>query len=251
MSKLRPEYVRKEYDKAAEEHEDGYEQWRWKSKGGRKSDYRRTYECIKHHLGSRRFKRMLEIGCGPGTWTGLLADRSESIDLIDISRGMLARARKRLGDRNVRYIAGDFQRHRFPKSRRYDGIASFRALEYMDDKELVVKKIHGLLEEGGMALIITKNPLRELRKRVPLLKYLSKAPPLHTNQISHTDLVSLFRKAGFRDIRVHPVLIHPFIVFRTRFHDRISERIYGKGCELPMRRKRSRLMESYLIKARR
>jgi ubiquinone/menaquinone biosynthesis C-methylase UbiE len=246
MREMDERFLKEEFDRSAEEHGD-YEYWRWKSSPAKRSDYSRTYSCIRQHLGGRRFRRVLEIGCGPGTWSRILLKNSGSLDLVDVSKSMLSRAERALGRGKARYIEGDFQSVRLRPG--YDLIASFRALEYMEEKEKVMRKIYMLLKPGGRVMIITKNPKRELRKRLPLVGRISKTPKLHSKQIGHRELSALFRKAGFRDIRVHPVIVHPFLLFQTKMHVKISEKIYGRGCEMPMQDKYLRFIESYLIKA--
>jgi SAM-dependent methyltransferase len=50
---------------------------------------------------------VLELACGPGTWTGSLLDRDSSVTAIDAAPEMLAIARARVGDERVRFIQAD------------------------------------------------------------------------------------------------------------------------------------------------
>ena len=49
-------------------------------------------------LGPRRFDRVLEIGCGAGAFTALLAHKSNHITAIDISPTAISLAKRRLAD---------------------------------------------------------------------------------------------------------------------------------------------------------
>ena len=51
--------------------------------------------------------RTLELACGTGIWTGLLAARASSLTAVDGSPEMLARARQRLGTTPVTFVEAD------------------------------------------------------------------------------------------------------------------------------------------------
>jgi SAM-dependent methyltransferase len=51
--------------------------------------------------------RTLELACGTGIWTGLLAARASSLTAVDGSPEMLARARQRLGTTPVNFVEAD------------------------------------------------------------------------------------------------------------------------------------------------
>jgi SAM-dependent methyltransferase len=51
--------------------------------------------------------RALELACGTGMWTELLATRVQSLTAIDASPEMLAVARRRLGDMPVTFVEAD------------------------------------------------------------------------------------------------------------------------------------------------
>jgi demethylmenaquinone methyltransferase/2-methoxy-6-polyprenyl-1,4-benzoquinol methylase len=61
---------------------------------------------------------VLELACGPGTWTARLAARAESLTAVDASPEMLALAAERVGDPAVRFEQADLFRWR--PARRYD-----------------------------------------------------------------------------------------------------------------------------------
>lgn len=64
-----------------------------------------TIDVIEEML---RDKRILEIACGTGNWTEVLAKRAASIVAIDISPSALAIARSKLSDySNVAFLEGD------------------------------------------------------------------------------------------------------------------------------------------------
>ncbi len=65
---------------------------------------------------------VLELACGPGTWTSLLLQRASSVTAVDAAPEMLALARARVGaDRErVRFVQADLFDWR--PGQRYDGV---------------------------------------------------------------------------------------------------------------------------------
>jgi trans-aconitate methyltransferase len=61
---------------------------------------------------------VLELACGPGSWTPRLNARAESLTAVDASPEMLALAAERVGDPAVRFVHADLFRWR--ADRRYD-----------------------------------------------------------------------------------------------------------------------------------
>jgi SAM-dependent methyltransferase len=60
------------------------------------------------------------LACGPGTWTPRLARQAASLTAVDAAPEMLARARRRVGDTEVRFVHGDIFEWR--ADRRYDTV---------------------------------------------------------------------------------------------------------------------------------
>ncbi len=65
---------------------------------------------------------VLELACGPGTWTSLLLQRASSVTAVDAAPEMLALARARVGaDRErVRFVQADL--FDWQPGQRYDGV---------------------------------------------------------------------------------------------------------------------------------
>lgn len=63
---------------------------------------------------------VLELACGPGTWTLVLADIADSVTALDGSTEMLEHARERVGARPVRFIHADI--FSWEPDRRYDAV---------------------------------------------------------------------------------------------------------------------------------
>jgi trans-aconitate methyltransferase len=61
---------------------------------------------------------VLELACGPGTWTRQLAEHARSVTCVDASPEMLAKAQRRVGTDGLRFECADIFDWR--PERRYD-----------------------------------------------------------------------------------------------------------------------------------
>jgi malonyl-CoA O-methyltransferase len=101
-------------------------------------------------LGEEGFPRILEIGCGTGEYTRCLADRYRNAEItaVDISETMLNVARKKLGDRNIRFVVGDAEDIEIDG--KYDLITSNASFQWFDNVERAVKVFSGALNKSGV-----------------------------------------------------------------------------------------------------
>jgi demethylmenaquinone methyltransferase/2-methoxy-6-polyprenyl-1,4-benzoquinol methylase len=63
---------------------------------------------------------VLELACGPGTWTEMLAGQAQSVTAVDAAPEMLALAEARIADARVRFIEADV--FHWAPDRRYDTV---------------------------------------------------------------------------------------------------------------------------------
>ncbi len=98
---------------------------------------------------------VVDIGCGPGNSTELLAQRFTSAQVlgIDNSQDMLAAARKRLA--NVRFEWADIATWQAPvvNGRLPDLIFANAALQWVPDHKLLLPRLLGMLAPGGVLAI--------------------------------------------------------------------------------------------------
>jgi tRNA (cmo5U34)-methyltransferase len=101
-------------------------------------------------------KAVLDLGCGDGVVTSVLADADASISatLVDGSADMLAKAKERLrGLKNARYIHANFQEliREDRLDRDFDLIASSLAIHHlsMEEKTALFKRAYDRLRPGG------------------------------------------------------------------------------------------------------
>jgi SAM-dependent methyltransferase len=183
---------------------DDYEHKRWFSNPIQKAGYDLTKLAIQRHVTSNETlepERVLELGPGAGTWTKMLVARFPDayIDLVDISKEMLARTQKALGNNpHVRTIESDILE--WTPEGEYQFFFSSRVLEYIHDKKAFCAKIFSALSKGGSGFLITKMP--HYRRERFLGR---KSSDLHQGQIAPLALCDALRSEGFIDVDCYPV----------------------------------------------
>jgi len=107
------------------------------SRGGRLID-RREKQAVLDALSPLEDKRVLEIACGTGRFTVMLAERGADITGLDISAAMLSQGRtkaRQLGvDDRVEFIRGDAARLPFPDDH-FDVVLAMRFFHLIPDPE--------------------------------------------------------------------------------------------------------------------
>jgi SAM-dependent methyltransferase len=91
---------------------------------------------------------LLSAGCGAGKYDGMLLEAGHSVVGIDLSAGMLARARERFP--KVRYLKKGLQEMDFQNE--FDGVICIDALEHVfpEDWPVIVRGFREALKPGGM-----------------------------------------------------------------------------------------------------
>ncbi|HYP52910.1 MAG TPA: class I SAM-dependent methyltransferase [Pyrinomonadaceae bacterium] len=96
-----------------------------------------------------RCRRILEIGCGTGSFSRLLARRAEKVVAVDLSPQMirLARERSKLHP-NIDFVNADVMTCQFPDNH-FDCVATLTTLHHLP-VETVLGKIRKTLKPGGV-----------------------------------------------------------------------------------------------------
>jgi SAM-dependent methyltransferase len=97
---------------------------------------------------------VLELACGPGTWTERLHARAASLTAVDASPEMLALAAERLGDRSVRFMQADLFRWR--PDRRYDVVFFGFWLSHVPLERFAAfwSTVADALAQGGLVIFV-------------------------------------------------------------------------------------------------
>ncbi|MEU9603901.1 methyltransferase domain-containing protein [Streptomyces sp. NPDC048057] len=193
------------------------------------SDTGRSYKrVVLHALGARPGHTVLDLGCGPGTDLGTLADAvgpAGAVVGVDASREMVERARGRAGERTegaegaeasggsegaagVRVLLGDV--HRLPLAdASVDRARTDRVLQHVTDPAQVLAEARRVLRPGGR-LVMAEPDWDSLVVDYPDL-HVARAYTRHItdrivrNGVIGRELPRLAEEAGFEVPMVVPV----------------------------------------------
>ncbi|MDO8509348.1 MAG: class I SAM-dependent methyltransferase [Nanoarchaeota archaeon] len=231
-------WMRQFYNKKAKNiSEKGYEYARWFSTPKKRIQYKFTIKSLIYHLRDIKFKKCLEVGCGPGTWTKLLLYKypNASFTSLDISKEMISQFKQNINEKKkVKTIVNNFLDYNF-KNEKFDFIFCSRAIEYIPNKSAVIEKFNNLLENGGKGIIISSPPHPKI---LAMKKFIGKKANIqHIKRISVKNIGFLLKKNGFTKIKFYPILFSDFFLvprkffFRTLYRRRwgILSKMFASG----------------------
>ena len=114
----------------------------------------RTWEATARALiGLLELGKVLDIGCGDGVLSELLASRARAITAVDRSVELLNAARRRLaGYNNIQLMRADM--HRLPLApESFDQVFLMHTLTYTNDPKAVLESAASCLRHGGRLIV--------------------------------------------------------------------------------------------------
>ncbi len=106
---------------------------------------------------------VVEAGCGTGKNTEWIAPRARSVVALDLSEGMLARARERVAAAHVRFARHDLRDAWPVEDRSVDLVLIDLVLEHVEDLAPVYAHAARALRPGGSLFVCELHPFRQLR----------------------------------------------------------------------------------------
>lgn len=99
-------------------------------------------------------KTVLDIACGEGYGSRLLAQHAKDVTGVDIDQPSIEEATKKYAGDNIRFIQADVRKTALP-DHTYDLVVSFETLEHIAEHETFLHEIKRLLKPGGRLIIST------------------------------------------------------------------------------------------------
>ena len=101
----------------------------------------------------RKTDKVLDLGCGTGIITALLAERASEVVALDIADNMIDIAKAKYADSNlnVRFVCGDFYTADLPK---FDYVVIFNAYPHFADSAAFVRRLYEVLRGGGRFAVL-------------------------------------------------------------------------------------------------
>lgn len=174
---------------------------------------RRKVETALALGGFRPGSTLLEVGCGTGDFTLLLARRGFKMIGIDISPKSIQVAQekaRRLGLSNVSLAVSDAEVMAEVGDRTVDGVVSFSALRYVPRLELALRAIWRVLMAGGVAVVDFPNSYSPW---FTLLKnHFGVETHIHDHQYSTRQIADLMCRAGFEAVATKRILFTTYVL---------------------------------------
>jgi len=154
-----------------------------------------------------RLGNLVELGCGTGFYTPVLAAVADSVVATDLSTGMIAFAKQRTSAANVKFQPEDCERTSFPAASFETAFISL--VMHFTEPSKTVAEMHRILKPGGTLIIANLDPLAlkglaRLRcwARIlyhGLVGYRTKPPKgFGKNLMTGDQLCELLEKSGFQ-----------------------------------------------------
>ncbi|HEY3610328.1 MAG TPA: class I SAM-dependent methyltransferase [Pseudonocardiaceae bacterium] len=96
---------------------------------------------------------VLDVGCGTGSLSMLLAEQGHHVTGVDLSPGMIAKARRKLADHQVPVLLGDAADPPVG-DRRFDVVLARHLVWALPDPLAALRRWVGLLRPGGHVVLI-------------------------------------------------------------------------------------------------
>ena len=188
------ETVRRQYDRAA-----GAYDRRW-------AGYvRATLDLLDTHARIGPDERVLDVGCGTGTFVRRLVDRNPAQHAVgvDVSAGMLAEARRKVGAApNARFVEAPAEALPFPDGA-FDVVVTASALHYAARPEAVLAEAARVLRPGGRLVVLDWDRGRWWMAALDVA--LRAFDPAHTHTLSAGELDGMLAGAGFASHAVQQI----------------------------------------------
>jgi ubiquinone/menaquinone biosynthesis C-methylase UbiE len=149
--------------------------------------------------------RVLDVACGTGLVSFVCAPYAREVVGIDISPGMLAKARALRHSRevrNVHFVLGEAAHMPF-KDGEFDVVVCRLAIHHFSQPEREIREMARVLKAGGRLVIsdtISSEDEREARLHNALERL---RDPSHARMLSQTELRTLIERVGLRMSDVH------------------------------------------------
>jgi SAM-dependent methyltransferase len=107
--------------------------------------------------------RLLEVGCGMGRYTLILAERGFRIEGLDLSPDLLGRLRQAdAGRYDIPLYCADVIDHPPQLAGRFDAVIGFFTLHHLHNLPLCFTAMSRLLRPGGRVIFLEPNPFNPL-----------------------------------------------------------------------------------------
>lgn len=132
-----------------------------------------------------RGRDVLDIACGEGYGSALMARSARQVFGVDCDAATIAHATAKYATANLRFAVGRAEKLPLP-AQSVDLVVSFETLEHLEDHDAMLHEIKRVLRPGGQLLISTPN-------RDPYRAMSGKLNPFHVRELTLTEFEQLLK----------------------------------------------------------
>lgn len=159
--------------------------------------------------------RLLDFGCGTGSFLKTMADRNWDVTGVDSSAGAVQAVRERHG---LRALVGTLP-HADLRPGSFDVVTMWHSLEHIHRPLAVLREAYRLLVPGGRLIVATPN-IESLPYRLFGRSWYGLDLPRHLTHFAPGTLTDMLRTAGFRPAPVRQLRHSDWLRSSARLADR-------------------------------
>lgn len=141
--------------------QDAYTEWSATYDSDRNLTRDLDQRVARQELKRFRCKSILELGCGTGKNTPMLASIGEHVHAVDFSAGMIEIARAKVTAPNVTFETADITKRWPVDDQSFELIVCNLVLEHIEDLNFIFAEASRVLVEGGRCFICELHPFRQ------------------------------------------------------------------------------------------
>lgn len=149
--------------------------------------------------GIRKTDKVLDLGCGTGIITALLAERAAEVVALDIADNMIDIAKAKYAGKNLnaRFVCGDFYTADLPK---FDYVVIFNAYPHFTDNAAFVRRLYDVLADSGRFAVLHNIGRATLDKHHDNVTEISRSLlPINEEKLLFTGLFDIVRAEETQD----------------------------------------------------
>jgi SAM-dependent methyltransferase len=188
--------------------------------------HRERYEALEAHVPPGR-RRILDVGCGPGSFLALGAERGWEAVGLEPSTAAAAHARG-LG---LTIVEEHLDADTAGGLGTFDAVHLSNVLEHVHDPRATLDLVRGLLAPGGVVLVVVPNDFNPFQRAAHEARGLPPwwvAPPHHVNYFDHGSLRRLVERAGL--IVLEAGASFPIDLFLLMGDHYVGDEDLGRAC---------------------
>lgn len=141
--------------------QDAYSDWSATYDSDRNLTRDLDQQVARQELSKYRCQTILELGCGTGKNTRLLALIGDHVHALDFSPGMIEQAKAKVNASNVTFELADITRRWPTNDRSYDLVVCNLVLEHIEDLNFIFGEAARVLVEEGRFFTCELHPFRQ------------------------------------------------------------------------------------------